>query len=155
MKAKREPFSRIIDGSPQKIYGYAVLLCTYASQIQKMLRIHAETSMQSCRQGFAGEQVLHAPVMWRAAGEQRNTAAMAMSHLEPTRPIGIVAATNSFTSSSDASTPASFDTPGTTTHSPCHHQTLLLPWPEVAHHKQSSRCFLCLDLGLRKIDQPL
>lgn len=63
-----------------------------------------------CKDSIRGDRQA-APVMWHAAEEQRNTAAMAMSHLEPTRPMGMVDATSSFTSSSDASTPASFCTP--------------------------------------------
>ena len=43
---------------------------------------------------------------------------MAMSHLEPTFPRGTVEATSAFTSSSDASTPASFDRPAAAQASP-------------------------------------
>ena len=51
------------------------------------------------------------PVKWRAAEEHRKTAVMAMSHLAPTLPIGTIWATASLTASSDASTPASLDSP--------------------------------------------
>jgi len=57
---------------------------------------------------------LKAPVRCLAAEEHRNTAAMAMSHFEPTLPRGTVEATSVFTSSSDASTPASLERPAAT-----------------------------------------